>query len=281
MLSRFSIGSCLLIKILALTIACGSGTGASDDNASHAPANTSESIQYGTGVVGPEGGEVHSLGGELRLRFAEDTFDDQTPISIESRPGDHNDLISELYELQPSGMTFDPPVSVTLMVEGLHAYTTNTVALARFDSGSAEILEQSHHWGEGVDVELTRFSSYGAVSLESLRGGTSPELSERCEEVSVGGRPCTGDDAAEVCTNFPDLPGTSEASFDSSIDFVPDYLCVCEQGDVSFGTMRTCWAGECQGPEPPCTQACEDQDMGEWTGDCYHPTVEEYRAARR
>jgi len=267
-----------LITLIALTVACDAEPGSTGDDSSPPSGNSSGSIQYGSGVIGPDGGEVHSAGGSLRLSFAEGTLQDDTQVRIEGRPGDHDDLVSKLYELEPSGVSFDPPVGVTIMIEGLDAYKTDTVAVARFDSGSPEILEQSHHWGEGVAVELASFSTYGAVSVDP--SPESPELSERCEAVSVGGKPCAGDDAGQVCTNFPDLPSTSEAAFDSSIDFVPDYLCVCEQGDVSFGNMRACWAGECQGPEPPCTQACEDQNMGAWTGDCYHPTVEEYKAAR-
>ncbi len=261
------------IMCFSMTVACDSETESSDDDSPTEPGGSSESTQFGSGAIGASGGAVQSDDGHLRLTFPEGALDDETEVSIESRSGDHSDLISELYELEPSGVPFDPPVRVSFLLD--KKYEDGTVAVARFDSGSPEILEGSSHWGEGVHVELSSFSTYGAVSADA-----SPELSDRCEEVTVGGKPCTNENADEACTKFPDLPGTSEASFDDSVDFVPDYVCVCEQGDATFGNMRACWNEECQGPGPPCTQACEDDNKGAWTGDCYHPTLEQYRAAR-
>lgn len=269
-MKRCWIAALSLISFFAFMAACDS----SGDDSAADPGSSSGAPQFGSAVIDSSGGTVQSNDGKVRVSFDEGVLDEETPVSIESQSGDHSDLLTDLYTLEPSGMTFDSPVSINFILD--KEYETGSVAVARFDSGSPEVLDNSSHWGNAVRVELNSFSTYGAVSVSS-----SPELTDRCEEVTVGGKPCNDENADEACTKFPDLPGTSEAAFDSSIDFVPDYLCVCEQGDATFGNMRACWNEQCQGPGPPCRQACENADMGEWTGDCYHPTLEEYKAASR
>lgn len=143
------------------------------------------------------GGTARSADAHATLTFAAGALRDDTDITIVTRRDrTAEDLRSFVYELEPSGLTFGAPVTLTIVA----ARDEETLAIANLD-GPAPVIVEGSRWDpttRAVSAPLAHFSSYGAVVVYNPCAGRA--CGEPCTICEPGVAGCTEPEpAAKAC----------------------------------------------------------------------------------
>ena len=229
-----------------------------------------------TTTIHEVGGEVVGPGGDVRLQFPPGAVTESVEVSIAVVSGSSLDkLATELYELSPSGIVFQVPVTFRITlgpgvpVEGLYlAKVVNgqpiEVAGSRVDAATREL-----------SGSLTSFSQYGGFIRE-----TDPDACVTCVNAKcpVELQACEDD---EACAAILACVGTCLDEDASGADACTAQ-CVSQHpgGAAAFETMSACAGAACDAcsegggtdPDPDACvtcvnakcpvelQACEDDE---------------------
>ena len=194
-----------------------------------------------TTTIHEVGGEVVGPGGDVRLQFPPGAVTESVEVSIAVVSGSSLDkLATELYELSPSGIVFQVPVTFRITlgpgvpVEGLYlAKVVNgqpiEVAGSRVDAATREL-----------SGSLTSFSQYGGFIRE-----TDPDACVTCVNAKcpVELQACEDD---EACAAILACVGTCLDEDASGADACTAQ-CVSQHpgGAAAFETMSACAGAEC------------------------------------
>ena len=232
---------CLALLGALLTIHCG-------DDASSVPS--------ANGVITAAGGEITLSGGEAKLTFPPGAVTGDVDVIIQTVQGAKvENLVTDLFELSPSGIEFKVPVTLTLKVDADKA--VDGIFLAKVVGSSATPVDGFRYDSatRELSAKLGSFSLYGGFvpppNLEDCQGCVKvkcPGQLQACEDNTD----CNAIlECIDSCVNNG---GVADTCIEGCVSSSPG-------GKTLFDAMSACASKDCPscsdtGPVPDECQAC-------------------------
>ncbi len=186
------------------------------------------------GAIGPKGGRIVSADGTAALRFAPGALVRETEITMRVKREPRPRLVSPIYELGPTGITFAAPVSLTISVD---AGGSSSLVLANIDTAAPSAVHDSTQLDaeRAVRGTLQHLSSYGVFETAGL-----------CADKACGARCsiCDADDAGCLSAEGANVCGPSGRCEAAAAGLCPPSPCGC---DADCPDNELCWDGVCDG----------------------------------
>lgn len=167
----------VVLLVLILPIACDSGTGPGGGESGSPPEN----------LIGPEGGTITSPDSTLTLEVPAGALDDSVEITASAiadpagaAPADFVVMDGTGYDLQPDGLTFNQPATLTIRVAGLplpEGVSLSELRLVQLDGDGLTLPSAPDPNAEVVTGTVEHFSSYGVGLATQFDRVACPDLS--------------------------------------------------------------------------------------------------------
>ena len=178
---------------------------------------SSSSSRSVRGIITVEGGEIVTDDGDARLSFPPGAVTDDTEVTIVvDTQSQLQNLVTDLYELSPSGVQFQEPVTLTIIV-GASSRAAD-VFLAKVVDGQPVAVEgyQYNRSNGELTADLTSFSDYGGFAIGDTDQCTA------CTEAQCS-------EPLQACEGDPDCSAVLECFS----------LCIEDDGDAG-DCVETC-----------------------------------------
>ncbi len=215
----------LILPMIQFFAACGSRSSSSSGE----PFKT---------VITPQGGEVVMEEEGVNIHVPPGAVNDDIEISITVVQGNvSGNLVTNLYKLEPAGIVFETPVTLTIKVP--EEMRSKNIYLAKVvDGRPLGVKGFRYNEVDGtLSAELHSFSIYGGFSLSG---------DEDCEECTSA---YCGEELGD-CLNDTHCEAILEC-YDSCYPEKPQWSCIAEcktnhpEGQIIFDVLHDCVKDEC------------------------------------